>query len=89
MFSYHFNGLDEMHKDLKSSKETIISAINTLSELNINRPNAFLTRVFFDAKADEIVSIFSGGPSVPVSDLMDTLSRLSPINSSKWANIKL
>jgi len=89
MYSYHFNGLDEMHTDLKSSKETIINAINTLAEININRPNAFLTRVFFDAKADEIVSIFSGGPSVPVADLVDKLGRISPLNSSKWSQIKL
>ncbi len=89
MYSYHFNGLDEMHKDLKSSKETIINAINTLGELNINRPNAFLTRVFFDAKADEIVSIFSGGPTVVLSDLVDKLGRISPTNSHKWSKIKL
>jgi len=89
MYTYHFNGLDEMHNDLKSSKETIISAINTLSELNTNRPNAFLTRVFFDAKADEIVSIFSGGPSVPVTDLVDKLGRISPLNNHKWSQIKL
>ncbi len=89
MHSYHFIGLDEMHKDLKKSKQAIIASIFTLSELNSNRPNAFLTRVFFDAKADEIVSIFSGGPSVPVSDLVDKLNRISPLNSDKWSKIKL
>lgn len=89
MFSYHFLGLDEMTKDLKSSKEAIINSIATLAELNTNRPNAFLTRVFFDAKADEIVSIFSGGPSVPVNDLLDKLGRISPLNSAKWSKIKL
>ncbi len=89
MFIYHFNGLDEMHNDLTASKETIISAINTLSELNTIRPNAFLTRVFFDAKADEIVSIFSGGPSVSVTELKDKLGRISPLNADKWSKIKL
>ena len=89
MYEYHRGALDTMSADLKSSKENIIAAINTLSKLYAVRPNAFLTRVFFDAKADEIVSIFSGGPSIPISDLMDTLGKLSPINSSKWATIKL
>ena len=89
MYDYHIGALDKMNSDLKTSKENVIAAVNTLSKLYSVRPNAFLTRVFFDAKADEIVSIFSGGPSIPVSDLMDTLGRLSPINSSKWANIKL
>lgn len=89
MFSYHFLGLDEMTTDLVSSKETIKNSINTLAELNNNRPNAYLTRVFFDAKADEIVSIFSGGPKVELTDLLDKLNRISPTNSTKWSQIKL
>ena len=89
MYQYHREALDTMSKDLKGSKEKIVASIEILSTLYSVRPNAFLTRVFFDAKADEIVSIFSGGPSVPISDLVDTLGKISPINSSKWANIKL
>ena len=89
MFSYHFLALDEMTNDLTASKEAVINAVNTLAELNNNRPNAFLTRVFFDAKADEIVSIFSGGPRVDIRDLLDKLNRISPTNSNKWSQIKL
>ena len=88
MFQYHFNGLDSMNKDLKGSKEAILNSINTLVTLHEIRPNAYLTRIFFDAKTDEIVSIFSGGPSVSLDGLVDKLSRISPINSAKWLNIK-
>ena len=88
MFQYHFNGMDNMSKDLKESKEAIINSINTLVAFHEIRPNAYLTRIFFDAKADEIVSIFTGGPSVSLDGLVDKLSRISPTNSSKWANIK-
>lgn len=89
MYQYHRNGLDTMTKDTKVAKEAIITSINTLSSIYSVRPNAFLTRVFFDAKVDEIVSILSGGPKVPVSDAIDTLNRISPLNSAKWATIKL
>ena len=87
MFEYH-SGLDLMHQDLKVSKDKIKGSVNDLVKLNIARPNAFLTRVFFDAKSDEIVSIFSGGPSITISDLVDTLNKVSPLNSSKWMLIK-
>lgn len=86
-FEYH-SGLDLMTKDLKAAKEKIKAAIADLAKLNAIRPNAFLTRVFLDAKSDEIVSIFSGGPSITASDLTDNLNRISPLNSSKWALIK-
>jgi hypothetical protein len=87
IYNYH-TGLDLMSKDLKSSKEKIKTSLLNLGKLNDSRPNAFLTRVFFDAKSDEIVSIFSGGPSITISDLVDSLSKTSPLNSSKWVMIK-
>lgn len=89
MYQYHREGLDNMAKDLKTSKEKILESITTLSGIYKVRSNAFLTRVFFDAKGDEIVSILSGGPKVSMSGTIDTLNKISPLNSSKWATIKL
>lgn len=47
-----------------------------------------LLELFFDAKADEIVAIFSGGPRVETVELVETLNRISPLNSQKWSRIK-
>ena len=87
VYNYH-SGLDLMNQDLKSSKEKIKDALLNLGKFSSSRPNAFLTRVFFDAKSDEIVYIFSGGPSISISDLIDSLNKMSPLNSTKWAQIK-
>lgn len=89
MYEFHYDGLDTMHKDLKSAKEKVKASIETLAKVYAIRPNAFLTRIFFDAKSDEIVSIFSGGPPVPITDLVNNLNKISPINSAKWIKIKL
>ena len=88
LYEYHFEGLDLMHNDLKSAKLKINQAISTLGKINETRPNAFITRVFFDAKSDEIVSIFSAGPSLDSKELIGKLNTISPINSSKWSEIK-
>lgn len=88
MYEYHSKGLDVMSDDVKKGKEKVKNAIISLSKVYSARPNAFLTRVFFDAKSDEIQSIFSGGPQITINDLVDSLNRFSPINSSKWASIK-
>ena len=84
---YH-SGLDIMTQDLKAAKEKIKLSLLNILKLNSAKPNAYLTRVFFDAKSDEIVSIFSGGPSIPISDLVDSLNKTSPLNASKWGEIK-
>ncbi|MSP84245.1 MAG: DUF4835 family protein [Flavobacteriaceae bacterium] len=88
LYEYHFEGLDLMHKDLNAAKLKIKDALNTIRKINETRPNAFLTRVFFDAKSDEIVSIYSAGPSMDLIDLIGNLNTISPLNSSKWAGIK-
>jgi hypothetical protein len=88
LFEYHYEGLDLMHNDLKTAKLKIKDAISTLGRINDIRPNAFITRVFFDAKSDEIVSVFSAGPSIDTKELIGKLNIISPINSSKWAEIK-
>jgi hypothetical protein len=89
MYSYHREGLDNMNSNLETSKSKIMESIDTLSGLHAVRPNAFLTRVFFDAKSDELVTILSGGPKITLSKTLDMLNKISPLNSSKWSTIKL
>lgn len=88
LYEYHFLGMDKMADKPKEAKENIVKAIQTVSKIHSVRPNAFITRIFFDAKADEIVSVFSGGPNVNIAELSETLNRVSPLNSAKWNAIK-
>lgn len=84
---YH-SGLDIMTQDLKAAKEKIKLSLLNIGKLHSVKPNAFVTRVFFDAKSDEIVSVFSGGSSISISDLVDSLNKTSPLNASIWGGIK-
>jgi hypothetical protein len=87
MYEYHFKALDKMSDNQKEAKENIKGALKTLQEVNNVRPNAYITRVFFDAKADEILSIYTDGPKINVTDVIDVLNNISPTNSSKWGQI--
>lgn len=89
LYQYHREGLDTMSADVKSGKDKVIGAINTLATIYKVRSNAFLTRVFFDAKVDELVSILSAGPKVSLTETIENLNKLSPLNVSKWQTIKL
>ncbi|MEY8848710.1 DUF4835 family protein [Psychroserpens sp. XS_ASV72] len=87
LYDYHRNGLDQMHSDTKEGKLAIAQSLSGLLAMNNRRPNSYLLRVFFDAKAEEIEDIFSGGPTVNISDLVSTLTRIAPMHASKWRNI--
>lgn len=89
MFEYHVLGMDLMADNQKQAKENIKKSLATLSKVHAVRPNAYLTRIFFDTKSDEIVSIYSGGPTINITDLLDNLNRVSPLNASKWRGIKM
>jgi hypothetical protein len=88
MYQYHRLGLDTMAEDLSKSKEAIATSIAILAEIQKVRPNSLLARTFFDAKADEIVAIFSEGPRMDTAKLLETLQRISPLNSQKWNKIR-
>ena len=54
MYEYHIKGLDVMSTDPSQAKTSVANAINMLAGIHRSRPNALLTRIFFDAKSDEI-----------------------------------
>lgn len=87
LYSYHRAGLDTMADDQRKSKQTIANSVIQLKAMYNRRPNNFLTRVFFDSKAEEIASIFSGGPKVDIVNLLETLNRIAPTKSTFWRQI--
>ena len=88
MYKYHITGLDVMHTDARKAKEEIAASIIDLKRIYDSRPNAFLLRVFMDSKANEIVDIFSDGPRFDTFKLREDLMRISPLNASRWEEIK-
>ena len=89
MYAYHRNGLDYMAQNDRDAKQSIAISLALFNQLYSSRPNNFLTRVFFDSKAEEIASIFSGGPQVNISNLVSILNKVAPTKSTYWQQIKL
>lgn len=87
VYSYHKDGLDVMSDNVKLGKEQIAASLKDFQTMNSRRPNSFLLRTFFDAKAEEIEQIFSGGPNVNIASVKETLQKVAPMHSSKWQNI--
>ncbi len=88
MYIYHREGLDVMHNNVKKGKQTITQAMESLEKMHNVRPNSYIMRVFFDAKADEVTSILSGGPSVNIADTVETLNKIAPTYTDNWKDIK-
>jgi hypothetical protein len=87
-YNYHRLGLDLMNENIKEGKEQMAKALLGFNSIAKNRPNSYLTRVFFDTKAEEIQQIFSEGPAVEVAELTTVLNRIAPMYANKWRNIQ-
>ena len=88
IYDYHLNGLDMMVTQPEIGKQTISKSIADLKSLSDSRPNSLVLQLFFDTKSDEVVQIFTGGPSFDTSQLRDDLNRVAPFFSSKLAEIR-
>ncbi|MFD2828447.1 DUF4835 family protein [Leeuwenhoekiella polynyae] len=89
MYAYHRNGLDYMADNPKEGKQSIAVTLELFNQMYTSRPNNFLTRVFFDTKAEEVKNMFSEGPQVSISNLVDMLNKVAPTKSAYWQQIKL
>ncbi len=89
IYNYHSSGLDVMAEDTYGGKLEIKNAIENLEILHKTRPNSLWMRLFIDAKSDEIVQIFSGGPVLEINKMVNNLNNFSPSNSNNWSKLKL
>jgi hypothetical protein len=89
MYKYHIQGLDNFASNKNFAKQTIEDSIISMESLFNKTVGNYLIRVFFDAKADEIVNIYSEGPKTRRGkNIAETLKRISSTNNSKWRNIE-
>ncbi|MDO5607426.1 MAG: DUF4835 family protein [Capnocytophaga sp.] len=87
-YKYHRDGLDMMTTDPQKAKEAIRNAVELLAKVNTVRLNAYAIVLFFNAKADEIKDLFSGGTITDNRELKETLMKIAPFQATKWNEIK-
>lgn len=88
LYQYHRLGMDMMINDELKAKSAIEESIALLEKMNKSRANSMMIQLFFDAKADEIADIYSGGKQTNIVDLLNMLGNMAPTYSSSWSNIK-
>lgn len=88
MYKYHRAGLDIMYEKAEQGRTEILKSIDLLLNVYRNRPASFPMELFFDAKSDEIVNIFSKGTPEEKSKLIEILTTVDPANSNKYFKIQ-
>jgi hypothetical protein len=87
-YEYHRRGLDEMTINMTNARARIAEGLPILREANRARPTAVLTTIFLDAKADELVNIFSEAPQAERQQVAEILSDIAPTRSAQWDRLR-
>ena len=87
MYRYHRLGLDVMSEKPDIGRGEIADALKNMQKVYRARPDTYINRIFFDAKSDEIVNIFSKGSTDEKSRTMTVLTECDPANSGKYEAI--
>lgn len=59
MYNYHRNGLDLMSQRAEEGRATIAQIAARPAKVFRKRPTTYILQMFFDAKVDELVNVFS------------------------------
>ena len=87
MYNYHRKGLDIMADNKESGRAIILESIEKLKSVHEAKPLSFSLQVFFIAKSEEIINIFSGGFPDEKAKVVNTLNEIDPTNSNKYQKI--
>jgi hypothetical protein len=89
LYDYHRKGLDYFYTDKDVGKQQIEDSLLSIENIFNKSIGNNLVRIFFDAKSDEIVSVYSDGPKTRNAQrVVQTLRKISANNNSKWSEIE-
>ena len=88
LYTYHRNGFDNLVNSKSSGQQNIEDSVIGLENIYNKTVSNYLIRLFFDAKADEIVSMYSEDAKTRNKQrLIQSLRKISPNNNSKWRKL--
>ncbi|MBS1525213.1 MAG: DUF4835 family protein [Bacteroidetes bacterium] len=87
IYDYHRNGLDQMADNASKGRKVIDDLLPTLAQVDRTRLGAMLPLVFFTAKSDELVAIYSKADNRERTDAVNILTQADPSNGNKYQAI--
>lgn len=86
-YEYHRLGLDEMTANVTNARARIAEGMPTLRDAYRARPATYVVNTFLDAKADELVDIFSKGTDKEKKAVYEILMDIDPTRQNTYDKI--
>jgi len=86
-YQYHRQGLDIMADKAPDGRASIAESLKSIQKVFRSRPSLYILQVFFDAKSDELVNIFTKSFPDERNRVSVILNECDPSNGSKYEKI--
>lgn len=84
IYTYHLLGMDNFYDKPALARQNIMKALDMLDKIAKDNPNGILLAIFFQAKSDELVNVFSGADISEKAKALSVLRRTDPSNATKY-----
>jgi hypothetical protein len=89
VYEYNINGLDKLESRISEARSSIVESLRGVQEVYRRKPDPFMyyLQVVLEAKADELVNIFSEAFPEEKGRVIQILTEIDPANKSKYEKI--
>ena len=87
LYRYHRHGLDKLAEDPEDARFEITESLESLKNIYRQNNSALILRLFFNAKSDEIVNIYSDAFPNEQARIIQTLVEIDPLHSNDYQSI--
>ena len=87
IYSYHRQGFDKFTENIADARSSITDNLSELKKVYQDKPNSFLMQIFFTAKADELINLFSQATNDEKNRALQVLTLVDPANTLKYQSI--
>jgi hypothetical protein len=77
-----------MAEKTEEGRANIAESLKAIQTVFRRRPSIYILQIFFDAKADELVNVFSNSFPDERNRVVAILNEVDPSNGSKYAKIE-
>lgn len=84
LYEYHRLGFDVMQKNLPEGRQAAINALKSVDKIWMQRPNAFLLKVFYSTKRNEIINMLKSAPANDKVEIIPILKKTDPSQGSMY-----
>ena len=89
MYRYHRMGMDKLGEEPDDARFEITEALESLKSIYRENASAFILKLFFDAKSDEIIKIYSEAFPNEKARIAKTLIEIDPSHSQSMKRLPI